>query len=341
MLDVQGLKLSESEQKQLASPMVGGLILFRRNFSDMQQLKLLIKQIRDVTGQDFIIAVDHEGGRVQRFRNGFTHIPAMGKILPFCQGDLDLAVTYAKELGWLMAIELLELDIDISFAPVLDLDICSNVIGDRSFSSEPDVVVGLGAAFIDGMSEAGMACTGKHFPGHGSVVADSHIDIPVDERDQHAFNSIDRSVFDQLIGDEKIDALMPAHVIYPAFCDKPAGFSPYWLQTILRGELAFNGVLFSDDLGMAGASVAGDFVARARAALMAGCDMVLVCNDPKGANEVLEYLINHRTLDGMSEAAIASQHRLRGMLRGAGNFDEATWSVRRLAAQELADKMNA
>jgi len=314
MLDVQGLELTEQERAQLASPAVGGLILFKRNFSDIKQLKSLVSQIRSAAGQQFIIAVDHEGGRVQRFRAGFSHIPAMGKILPFCQGDLDKAKKYSQKMGWLMAIELLELDIDISFAPVLDLDICSNVIGDRAFSDDPTITATMASAFIDGMGEAGMACTGKHFPGHGSVVADSHIAIPVDEREQQAITTIDRRVFEKLIGAKKIDALMPAHVIYPAFCDKPAGFSPFWLQTVLRQELAFNGVLFSDDLGMEGASVAGGFVERAQAALAAGCDMVLVCNEPSGAMAVQQYLETQYASRALSDAELASQQRLSTML---------------------------
>jgi len=340
MLDVQGLELTEQERVQLASPAVGGLILFKRNFSDIKQLKSLVSQVRGAAGQQFIIAVDHEGGRVQRFREGFSHIPAMGKILPFCQGDLETAKKYSQEMGWLMAIELLELEIDISFAPVLDLDICSNVIGDRAFSDDPTVTTIMASAFIDGMSEAGMACTGKHFPGHGSVVADSHIAIPVDEREQQAITSIDRRVFDSLIGDKKIDALMPAHVIYPAFCDKPAGFSPFWLQTVLRQELAFNGVLFSDDLGMEGASVAGGFVERAQAALAAGCDMVLVCNEPSGARAVQQHLEAQYASRASSDAELASQQRLATMLLKPNGLLVNSDETRRKSAMALAKEMN-
>lgn len=338
MLDIQGLSLSKKEREQLSNPMVGGLILFSRNFHDIKQLSALVKEIRDSAGHELIIAVDHEGGRVQRFKQGFTHIPAMGKILPYCHGDIALAKEHCVELGWLMASELLAMDIDISFAPVLDLDICSNVIGDRSFSSDPEIVEQLAAGFIAGMREAGMACTGKHFPGHGSVEADSHIAIPIDNREQQAVNTIDRRVFDCLIGQQKIDALMPAHVIYPAFCDQPAGFSSFWLQQILRQELGFNGVIFSDDLGMEGASVAGGFIERTKAALSAGCDMVLVCNNPEGATQVLEYL----TQDGEnnSEARLLSQQRLRAMLAKPPVGDQRSNMARRRAAITLAKQIN-
>jgi len=314
MLDIQGLSLSAIEKTQLASPLVGGLILFSRNFDDLVQLRELICAIRNITGQQFIIAVDHEGGRVQRFKQGFTHIPAMANILKQAKGDVVQAQEMAVEMGWLMASELLSLDIDISFAPVLDVDGCSSIIGDRAFSSLPDQVVALGQSFIDGMAQAGMKCTGKHFPGHGSVAADSHIAIPVDERSQEAIEALDISVFKQLIANDKLNALMPAHVIYPAFDDKPAGFSPFWIQNVLRQQLKFEGVIFSDDLGMEGATVAGNFEQRTEAALTAGCDMVLVCNKPQGTIEVLAYLEQQFTELVSATQRDESAERLRQML---------------------------
>jgi len=314
MLDIQGLSLSAIEKTQLASPLVGGVILFSRNFDDLVQLKELISAIRNITGQQFIIAVDHEGGRVQRFKQGFTHIPAMANILKQAKGDVVQAQEMAVEMGWLMASELLSLDIDISFAPVLDVDGCSSVIGDRAFSSEPKQVAALGQSFIDGMAQAGMKCTGKHFPGHGSVAADSHIAIPVDERSQAAIEALDISVFKQLIANDKLNALMPAHVIYPAFDDKPAGFSPFWIQNVLRQQLQFDGVIFSDDLGMEGATVAGNFDQRTQAALTAGCDMVLVCNKPQGTVEVLAYLEQQFTELVSAIERDESAERLRQML---------------------------
>ncbi|MEZ9594102.1 beta-N-acetylhexosaminidase [Shewanella sp. 10N.261.52.F9] len=286
MLDIESTTLNVAESSQLTHPMIGGLILFSRNYADRTQLVELIKSIRAIR-PDIIIAVDHEGGRVQRFRDGFTVLPAMGDILPAAKGDLNQAKAWATELGYLMAIELLAVDIDLSFAPVLDLNGISQVIGTRSFSSEKDEVIELASAFIDGMEQAGMCAVGKHFPGHGSVEADSHIAKPVDERSKDQIFAEDMQPFVNLIGKERLQGIMPAHVIYPKVDSQPAGFSPYWLQEVLRKQLSFNGVIFSDDLGMKGAAVAGGYAARAQAALDAGCNMILVCNDSAGATEVL------------------------------------------------------
>ncbi|GGI84603.1 beta-hexosaminidase [Shewanella hanedai] len=290
MLDLLSTQASEEELIQLTHPMVGGVILFSRNFSDRPQLISLIQSIRSIR-PDVIIAVDQEGGRVQRFREGFSLIPAMGDILPFASGDMELAKSWAVELGFLMAIELLACDIDLSFAPVLDLNRVSEVIGKRSFSSEPSEVIELAGSFIKGMHQAGMASVGKHFPGHGSVVADSHVAQPYDERSKEEIFEIDMQPFKHLIACGQLQGVMPAHVIYPRVDPNPAGFSSFWLQDILRKALNFNGVIFSDDLGMKGAGVVGGYKARAQAALEAGCNMILICNDAKGATEVLEELV--------------------------------------------------
>jgi beta-N-acetylhexosaminidase len=290
MLDLLSTQASEEELIQLKHPMVGGVILFSRNFSDRPQLISLIQSIRRVR-TDLIIAVDHEGGRVQRFRDGFTCIPAMGDILPFAANDMSLAKKWAVELGFLMAIELLACDIDLSFAPVLDLNRVSEVIGKRAFSSEPSEVIELAGSFIEGMHQAGMASVGKHFPGHGSVIADSHVAQPYDERSKEEIFEVDMQPFKRLIANGQLHGVMPAHVIYPKVDPSPAGFSTYWLQQVLRDQLNFNGVIFSDDLGMKGAGVVGGYKARAQAALDAGCNMILICNDAKGATEVLEELI--------------------------------------------------
>lgn len=286
MLDVESTVLSAAEREQLSHPMIGGLILFSRNYANRSQLIQLVQSIRAVRA-DILIAVDQEGGRVQRFRDDFTILPAMGDILPAAQGDLALAKSWATELGFLMAIELLAVDIDLSFAPVLDLNGVSQVIGKRSFSSNKAEVEQLATAFIKGMQQAGMASVGKHFPGHGSVEADSHIAKPVDLRSKEQIFTNDMQPFKQLITKESLQGIMPAHVIYPNVDPNPAGFSPYWLQEVLRKELGFNGVIFSDDLGMKGAAVAGGYCERAQAAIDAGCNMILVCNDSKGATEVL------------------------------------------------------
>lgn len=286
MLDLEGTRLDAAEEALLQAPQTGGLILFSRNFTSREQLVSLVADIRRVR-PDLLIAVDHEGGRVQRFREGFTQIPAMGDILPAAGNDLTLAKRWATELGFLMAIELLGCDIDLSFAPVLDVNGISEVIGKRAFSGNPDEVAELAGAFIRGMNDAGMRAVGKHFPGHGSVQADSHIAMPVDSRSAEEILNFDMKPFVSLIGDKLLDGVMPAHVVYNQLDPNPAGFSRFWLQQKLRGELGFDGCIFSDDLGMEGAAFAGGYAARAKAALDAGCDMILVCNNRQGVQEVL------------------------------------------------------
>ncbi|BDM63955.1 beta-hexosaminidase [Shewanella sp. NFH-SH190041] len=287
MMDLASTALSPLEQQQLAHPAVGGVILFSRNFTTRSQLCSLVADIRAVR-PEMLIAVDHEGGRVQRFREGFTEIPAVGDLLPLAGGNRQQAADWARELGFVMALELLACDIDLSFAPVLDLNRISRVIGRRSFSASPEDVAVLASAWIEGMTDAGMRSVGKHFPGHGSVAADSHIDIPVDSRLLADIRADDMQPFADLIAAGLLDGMMPAHVVYKQVDAHPAGFSRFWLQQILRGELGFEGVIFSDDLGMQGASVAGDYPQRVNAALNAGCDMVLVCNAPDGVAALLD-----------------------------------------------------
>lgn len=288
MLDVQACELDSEEREILAHPTVGGVILFSRNYHDRSQLSALVSAIRQAASKPLLIAVDHEGGRVQRFRDGFSRIPPMGLL----HHAGNQATNLAQDCGWLMAAELLALDIDLSFAPVLDLDRGSNVIGNRSFSSDPEQVIQLAEAFIDGMHEAGMKATGKHFPGHGSVRADSHLESPRDNRSWEEIEAYDLLPFRKLIPTGKLDALMPAHVIYTELDDKPAGFSQFWLQEILRQKYGFQGVIFSDDLTMEGAAVAGGYPERAQAALAAGCDMLLACNNRAGAVAILDGLKN-------------------------------------------------
>ncbi|MCM2679865.1 beta-N-acetylhexosaminidase [Echinimonas agarilytica] len=285
MLDLNSTQLQADEHKLLQHPAVGGVIFFTRNFESRSQLISLISEVRAAANKPLILAVDHEGGRVQRFRSGFSAIPAMADI-PVLAADCGWnEKRLARELGWLMAAEVLACDIDISFAPVLDLNGISEVIGNRSFGTTSERVIDLADAFIEGMHDAGMKCTGKHYPGHGSVAADSHIAIPVDERSKACVEN-DEQVFRELIDANQIDAIMPAHVIYPEFDDKPAGFSKFWLDR-LRQDLSFEGVIFSDDLAMKGAEPMGSYPQRAQAALNAGCDMVLLCNDREGVNELL------------------------------------------------------
>lgn len=289
MLDIAGLNLTAEDKTLLQNPQVGGLILFSRNYQSPQQLSDLIREIR-VYAPKILIAVDQEGGRVQRFREGFTRLPPMASLGTLYQTEPTSACQAATQLGWLMAVELIGYGVDISFAPVLDLNFgVSDVIGDRAFSAGPEEVAALAGAFIRGMREAGMAATGKHFPGHGWVVADSHLEIPVDERSLAEIEVQDLIPFARLM-EQGLAAVMPAHVIYRQIDEHPAGFSPYWIGQRLRGEMGFDGVVFSDDLTMEGASVAGGFEARAEQALIAGCDMLLVCNNRPAALQVLRYL---------------------------------------------------
>ena len=270
MLDLEGVELSAEERERLCHPAVGGVILFARNVASTNQLQDLLASMREVR-PELILAVDQEGGRVRRVKQGVTALPALGKLGQWWDESPVEAMGAAKNWGWLMASEMLALGFDISFAPVLDLNVGrSRVVGDRAFHGTPQAVVALGRAYIEGMHEAGMAATGKHFPGHGWVEADSHLVIPVDERPLESIKENDLQTFRQLAS--HLDAVMPAHVIYREVDALPAGFSPFWLQQVLRTELHFEGVIFSDDLTMEGASVAGGYDQRARAALEAGCD---------------------------------------------------------------------
>lgn len=285
MLDVSGYEITPEEKELLEHPFVGGVIYFTRNFHDTEQLGELVKQTRKASRSELVLAVDHEGGRVQRFRDGFSAIPAMAAI-----EKRNEASKFAKSFGHLMASEVLASGIDISFAPVLDVNGISDVIGDRSFSAEPRMVESLATDFIDGMRAAGMKVTGKHFPGHGSVKEDSHIALPVDKREQEEVLHLDAQIFKTLIGNGKLDAVMPAHVIYSAFDELPAGFSPFWLKRILREQMQFNGVIFSDDLAMHGALHLGKPHERAIHALTAGCDVALICNDREAAVDIIDNL---------------------------------------------------
>lgn len=289
MLDLAACQITAQERELLSHPEVGGVILFSRNYQNPQQLTELTAEIRSLAPRA-LIAVDHEGGRVQRFRHGFTELPAMGKLATEYLKDATRACELAEQIGWLLAYELRQCGVDISFAPVLDLDRGrSQVIGDRAFGDSAEQVTALAGALIEGMSQAGMAATGKHFPGHGWAIADSHIAIPEDERSLEQIRAEDLQPFASLVT-KGLAAVMPAHVIYSQVDANPAGFSRWWLQQQLRAELGFDGVIFSDDLSMAGASVAGGYPERAKAALEAGCDMVLVCNQPEHAAEVLKAL---------------------------------------------------
>ncbi|WP_068545269.1 beta-N-acetylhexosaminidase [Thalassotalea crassostreae] len=294
MIDVQGTSLNEEDKELIRHPNVAGLILFTRNFESVEQLTELNIQIKS-HNPNILIAVDHEGGRVQRFRDGFSKIPAMGSIYKYAaqhfntaEETLALAKKISLHMGYLMAAEVRAVGIDISFAPVLDVDNISDVILDRGFHRQPEIVTDLALSFIEGMNKAGMKATGKHFPGHGSVKEDSHIAMPNDTRKKADIFANDMQVFKDIITSGKLDAIMPAHVIYPDVDALPVGFSKYWLQQVLRQELGFEGVIFSDDLSMQGATSAGSYAERCEAADKAGCDMLLVCNDRVGQIQAIE-----------------------------------------------------
>lgn len=287
LVDISGTTLTSDDKQLLQNPLVAGVILFSRNFENQAQLSELVKEIRSSSRERLLISVDHEGGRVQRFKQGFTPIPPAQSYAAL--NDLELAKSLAFDAGWLLAMELIAFDIDLSYAPVLDLGHECLAIGTRSFHHNSDIALQVASSMIDGMHTAGMKTTGKHFPGHGHVIADSHKETPIDHRNKSLIEQ-DMQIFAKLITQQKLDAIMPAHVVYPAFNDKPASASSYWLKTVLRQQLHFEGVIFSDDLSMEGASILGNHAQRAQAALEAGCDLLLACNNRQGTLAILEQL---------------------------------------------------
>ena len=283
MVDLAGTALDAGDRDLLRHPAVGGVILFTRNYQSPGQLADLTAAIHALRDPPLLIGVDQEGGRVQRFREGFTRLPPAGRLGNLHAHDPAAARAAAQSIAWLMAAELRAGGVDFSFAPVLDLDRGLNaVVGDRAFGTDPQTVAELGEAWAQGMRAAGMAAVGKHFPGHGGVTADSHTDLPRDGRDLPDLLAADLLPFRRLIA-AGLEAVMPAHVIYPRLAPEPAGFSTFWLAEVLRGQLGFQGVVFSDDLNMAAAAAGGDYVERARAAARAGCDMLLICNNRPAA----------------------------------------------------------
>lgn len=294
MLDIEGLCLSPADEELLRSSTVGGIILFTRNYTDTTQLRALVGSIRRIR-PNLLIAVDQEGGRVQRFRSEFLPLPALRLIGQAYEQNPQQGLALAQSCGWAMAAEIIHHGLDFSFAPVMDLyNSESEVIKDRAFGANVDTVCALLDAYIQGMNDAGMQATGKHFPGHGSVRADSHIELPIDSRSAADILDNDYEVFSRCI--DKLVGIMPAHVKYPALDAHCAGYSHYWIQTKLRQELRFGGVVFSDDLTMAAATDAGSVTERAQLALAAGCNMVLVCNDRAAALQTKEFLADRPDL---------------------------------------------
>jgi beta-N-acetylhexosaminidase len=323
MVDVQGLTLTGEERKRLCNPLVGGVILFSRNYTDLDQLRGLVAEIRALRTPPLLIAVDQEGGRVQRFREQFYALPS----LRWLGHQYDLDESQGRRLawlcGWLMAAEVLDAGVDFSFSPVVDLDYgFSEVIGDRSFHRDPEIVAALAVAWLQGMHKAGMIGVAKHFPGHGYVVADSHLDLPVDHRTV-------RELYEDMLPYERLlrhglNAVMVAHVRYPQVNPDVASLSPYWLGTVLRGDLGMRGAIFTDDLSMRALASEGAMPERAQRALAAGADMALVCNDPSAADATLEALQGYADPVGQSRL-VALRRRESAPAAGSGLRGSADW----------------
>jgi beta-N-acetylhexosaminidase len=319
MLDLAGTELSAEERELLCHPAAGGVILFSRNYGSPEQIHSLVEEIHALRHPSLLVAVDQEGGRVQRFRDGFTRLPPAAWFGRQYSSNPKEAIKVTQAVGWLMATELRAVGVDFSFAPVLDLGRgLSEVIGDRAFHSQPLVVAELARAWMKGVHSAGMAAVGKHFPGHGCVTEDSHLCLPVDHRRPADVMMEDLLPFQRLI-DGGIEAIMPAHVVYDQVSPELAGFSAFWLKEVLRNRLGFQGVVFSDDLTMAAAGEVGGYPERARMALAAGCDMILVCNDPGGAAEVLEALEDYA--DPAAQMRLIRMHGRKAVSRSGMHLD--------------------
>jgi len=331
MLDLEGLSLGSADVSLLGEPAVGGVILFARNYESPSQLAALVTDIKAVRSPPLLIAVDHEGGRVQRFRDGFSAIPSMRRLGQLHNEDASAAADRAESCGWLMGAELRASGIDLCFAPCLDLDWgVSEVIGDRSFHKDPDVVALLAGALCRGLHNAGMAAVAKHFPGHGAVVGDSHVQLPID---RHGFGDLldDMRPYDSLVSRRQIAAVMMAHIVYEEVDSVPAGFSNYWIENQLRNQLGFDGAVFCDDLSMRATAAYGTMPQRARLALAAGCDMILVCNDRPGAARTAAALKEYSS--PLSLVRLARLHGTTALTRAA-LLESERWQ----AAREQLDK---
>lgn len=320
-LDVEGCELTAEDKDILEHPTVGGVILFSRNYHDNQQLLALNKSIRQAAKRPILIGVDQEGGRVQRFREGFSLIPAAQEYAKHNNGE-----QLAELGGWLMAAELIAHDIDLSFAPVLDKGHECKAIGNRAFGEDVDSIIRHSTAYMQGMKSVGMATTGKHFPGHGGVIADSHLETPYDQRDD--IFELDMQVFQAQIDRGILDAMMPAHVVYPHYDDQPASGSEYWLKQILREKLGFGGIIFSDDLTMEGAAIMGGPAERAHQSLVAGCDMLLVCNQRDAQVAVLDNLPILET--PAAEGLLKKQNFTLSELQSSEKWKQASEAMKRL-----------
>ena len=287
MIDIEGPFLSQEDIELIGSPHVGGLILFERNFLDRNQITDLCFEIKSKK-PEIIIAVDQEGGRVQRFKKGFSQIPPMQKLGDLVSYDKHAGLDLCKNAGWLIASEIIASGIDLSFSPVLDLDQdLSSIIGDRAFSDQIDIVIECARAFIFGMNEAGMACVGKHFPGHGSISEDSHLEKPIDRRVLNEIEKKDLIPFKELINN--LDGIMTAHILFPEVDERITTFSKIWIKQILKEQMKFEGMIFSDDLSMEGTNEFKSFYDKTKNAIISGCEIILICNNREGAKDALKY----------------------------------------------------
>ncbi len=339
LFDLVGPELLPEERERLLHPAAGGVILFARNYRDPAQLQALVAAIHAARRPSLLVAVDQEGGRVQRFQEGFTRLPPAAWFGQLYDRRGKECFPQVEAVGWLMAAELRAVGIDFSFAPVLDLGRgLGSVIGDRALHRKPMVVAELAHAWMCGVHAAGMAVVGKHFPGHGGVAEDSHLELPQDPRHLEDLLMEDLLPFQRMI-DYGMEAIMPAHLIYPHCAPEPAGFSPFWLQQILRQRMGFAGVIFSDDLSMAAAAEGGSYPQRARAALAAGCDMVLVCNNPEGAAQVLHELVDY--VDPVAHTRLVRMHGRktygRHALRQESRWQQAVRVIARYAQNPALD----
>ncbi|MCD6045174.1 MAG: beta-hexosaminidase [Gammaproteobacteria bacterium] len=315
IVGIKGLMLTPEDKILLQQPLIGGVILFARNYNDVPQVRALVAEIKALRSPALWVSVDHEGGRVQRFINGFTRLPSLGQLGALYESDPSGALQQANEWGFCMAQELLGIGVDMSFAPVIDLNKNKlSLIGDRSFHRKADIVTRMAKAWCDGVHRAGMKTCAKHFPGHGDVIVDSHDSLPIDERSYDQIAADDLVPFMQLIKEDVVDSIMPAHIVFPQVDDRPAGFSSIWVQDILRQQCQFKGVIISDDLGMGGAEGMGTYPQRLQSALAAGCDLILLCNDHSGIKECVETVTVDATFDRSESIAQLYGHKVRRIL---------------------------
>jgi beta-N-acetylhexosaminidase len=333
MVDVAGVALEPEDREVLAHPQVGSVILFARNYQDPAQLARLVAEIHGIRSPPLLVAVDQEGGRVQRFQAGFTRLPALRDLGRRYSSSRAHGLALARQLGWLMAAEVRAAGVDLSFAPCVDIDYgVSRAIGDRALHADPSVVAELAVAYVLGMREAGMAATAKHFPGHGAVAADSHVALPVDRREWPDIEA-DLQPYRRLIAND-LPAVMVAHVVFPEIDGMPASLSRKWIAGVLRGDLGFQGAVFADDLSMAGAAEFGDIIARARLALDAGCDVLPLCNDRAAVVTLLDAM--RSTPDPVGRMRLVRLHGRDGATSTLST--DPRWQSAVAAARELTER---